>query len=272
MNPLDFVELVWSVQGQGFGFLSYRGAGQSLDWHDVSVTVPDEDPTLPDPVTNDVYFTPNLFSRPRRRNEFALPSRWLYADLDNVDPESIGHKDEKLRPDVAWRSSDSRYQAMWLVQRLEPATHERINKQLTYKVGADKGGWDLSQVLRVPGTLNHKYRVPQNVELLWFDPIPGRVVKGRGMAATGNGDGGGVPLRVVPIPGKRIPTFVRSRLRSPSAVGDRSRVLYKMEVELLAAHFSMDEVFTLLRGSVWNKFDDVGLSNDIRRVAARVAA
>jgi hypothetical protein len=40
---------------------------------------------------------------------------------------------------------------------IDPATAEQLNERLTYAMGADKSGWDLTQLLRPPGTQNHKY-------------------------------------------------------------------------------------------------------------------
>ena len=36
---------------------------------------------------------------------------------------------------------------------------------MTYTLGADKSGWDLTQVLRVPGTRNYKYPGGPTVEV-----------------------------------------------------------------------------------------------------------
>src|SRR4030095_13271805 len=58
----------------------------------------------------------------------------------------------------AWSASPQRYQAWWeLDHACSPKGIERLNRQMTYTLGADKSGWDLTQVLRVPGTRNYKY-------------------------------------------------------------------------------------------------------------------
>jgi hypothetical protein len=155
---------------------------------------------------------------------------------------------------------------MWLTQFLDVETHDRLNKQLTYLVHADKSGWDITQVLRLPGTVNHKYPNEPPVSLLWFE---GREVKVQGSGArvvTGEGP----LLRRVRVGRRGLPRYTRSRLRMLEAAGDRSKVLYRMQCELLGAGYSKDEIFTLLRESVWNKFDDKRLSEEIHRVAERV--
>jgi hypothetical protein len=109
--------------------------------------------------TNDVYFCPHGFSQPTRRKEFTVAPCCLYADLDEVDPEAIN-----WIPTIAIESSPGRYVGLWLT---DGTVSEDLNRRLTYAVGADRGGWDFTQVLRVPGTLNHKYLPSVPVRTLW---------------------------------------------------------------------------------------------------------
>lgn len=169
MDALEFLERVWGAQHSedryipAFAFLSLRSGPSS--WRDFAFKFPDESIELPDATLGDVYFCPNLFSRPRRRKGLVLPSRWLYADLDEVEPVK---SDAELSPTIAWESSPGRYQALWEIDRaLKEEAHSKLNRQLTYALGADKGGWDITQVLRVPGTVNHKYDEKPEVKLLW---------------------------------------------------------------------------------------------------------
>lgn len=169
MDALQFLYKIWGVQAEGmdegplFAFLSLRSGPDS--WRDLAFKFSGEEIELPDARLGDIYFCPNLFSRPRRRKGLCLPSCWLYADLDTVEPIN---NDAELSPTIAWESSPGRYQAAWQIDKhLQPSVHELLNKKLTYALGADKGGWDLTQVLRVPGTLNHKYDGKPKVKLLW---------------------------------------------------------------------------------------------------------
>lgn len=170
MDSLEFLEHVWRTQREGisshiscFAFLSLRQGPN--DWRDLAFKWGYDEIELPDATYGDVYFCPNLFSRPRRRKELVLPSVWLYADLDAVCPVQ---NDAEMSPTIAWESSPERYQALWeLDRRLGPAEHQDLNRKLTYALGADRGGWDITQVLRVPGTLNHKYKEKPEVKLLW---------------------------------------------------------------------------------------------------------
>jgi hypothetical protein len=86
-----------------------------------------------------IYFCPHGFNKPRRIKTNAVLPRCLYADLDEVHPRSC-----KPRPTIAITSSPGRYVGLWFTDR---AITEELNKRLTYHLGADRGGWDLSQVL-----------------------------------------------------------------------------------------------------------------------------
>jgi RepB DNA-primase from phage plasmid len=170
MDALEFLHAVWGKQGKGFVFLSLRTGPN--EWLDLSYKYPQDEIEIPDPKDGDVYFCPNMFSRPRRRKELVLPSCWLYADLDEKKPPrriTGSIQDEvALEPTMAWESSPERYQALWHIDKhLDRESHELLNRKLTYALGADKGGWDITQVLRVPGTLNHKYADKPEVKLLW---------------------------------------------------------------------------------------------------------
>lgn len=163
MDALKFLEHVWTEQGEGFAFVCLR-CGPTL-WRDLAFKFPRDPIELPDAALGDVYFCPNLFSRPCRRQGLVLPSCWLYADLDAVPPPQA---DAELSPTIAWESSPDRYQALWHIDKhLAAEAHSAVNRKLTYALGADKGGWDITQVLRVPGTINHKYAEKPEVKLLW---------------------------------------------------------------------------------------------------------
>lgn len=115
------------------------------------------------PRGHDIYFCP-LPSIDRRRKKTSFKrSRLLWADLDEASPKC------KPRPTIAWETSPGRYQALWFLEKSLPVSKiEIINKNLSYHLGADKGGWDLGQILRVPYTINYKPKYDRpTVTLLW---------------------------------------------------------------------------------------------------------
>jgi hypothetical protein len=70
------------------------------------------------------------------------------------------------RPTAVVISSQGREQYWWRLSRTEePEEGEELNRRLAYAMSADLAGWDLTQLLRVPGTRNRKYHDAPVVEL-----------------------------------------------------------------------------------------------------------
>lgn len=112
--------------------------------------------------TKDIYFCVNLLKAAKRKKENCLPTNVLWADLDEVNPSNL-----KIIPPVQIESSPGRFQALWrLSVKLDPWLAEEYSKRIAYSTGADKSGWDLTQLLRVPFTTNFKYSERPTVMLL----------------------------------------------------------------------------------------------------------
>lgn len=105
---------------------------------------------------HNVYVCPQLFDFPSRRKENVSVTPCAWADLDTCDP-SVLH----IPPSVVVRSSAGRYQAYWTFDRpVDPDDAEDLSRRIAYKhamQGADRSGWDLTQLLRMPFTYNYKY-------------------------------------------------------------------------------------------------------------------
>jgi hypothetical protein len=111
---------------------------------------------------DNVYFCVNLLSKRERKKENCLPTDLLWADLDAVNPDAI----QDYPPAIILRSSPGRWQAMWrMTTKVSAFQAEDYSRRLAYHLNADKSGWDLGQLLRVPLTINWKYNTPVQVEL-----------------------------------------------------------------------------------------------------------
>ena len=104
MNRIaDFLSNVWSRHPQpGYGTIAQNYATDT--WHERYVHCADV--RLRGSNVDDLYFTPCVFSRPNHRGPYVLPSRWLYADLDEVDPRGLH---SALTPTLAWETSPARF-------------------------------------------------------------------------------------------------------------------------------------------------------------------
>lgn len=213
-----------------------------------------------------VYFCATPFQRPQRKKSFVIGSRFLWADLDETKP-----RDCEIVPQIAWKSSDERYAALWTLDKFYDApTIEQRNKALSYNIGADKGGWDLTQVLRVPGTINHKYTPIARVRTLWFKTtqynlkkFPESVYK--------NLDPQGV---LHEYKNKIRPSTLRLLTAKRASEGKRSEVIWKINNDMAEQGFNAQIRFNLLKGSVWNKFagrhdEEVQLMREVEKVESR---
>jgi P4 family phage/plasmid primase-like protien len=110
----------------------------------------------------DVWHCAHLLTGRQRVKENAAPVVALYVDGDGAQvPENLP------QPTAVVRSSPGREQLYWrLSMPVPPEVGEDLNRRLAYAIGADKSGWDLTQLLRPPGTRNFKYPDAPLVEVV----------------------------------------------------------------------------------------------------------
>ena len=161
-----FVSSVWNrAAKRGYGSIQVKYPNRMTSQY---FSLPASTREIRDHLTNipaglDIYFCPLPSTEKKRRKTSFTHSRLLWADLDEASPKC------KPKPTIAWETSPGRYQALWFLNKTLTAIQtETINKSLSYALGADKGGWDLGQILRVPYTTNYKPQYDRpTVNLLW---------------------------------------------------------------------------------------------------------
>ncbi|MGE3074469.1 MAG: phage/plasmid primase, P4 family [Dehalococcoidia bacterium] len=101
----------------------------------------------------DLYFCAHLLSSRQRKKQYASPVQALWADGDGAQiPAGFP------APTAVVRSSNDRHHYYWRLDGpVEPEVAQEMNRRIASEIGADLSGWDLTQLLRVPGTRNHKY-------------------------------------------------------------------------------------------------------------------
>jgi len=101
----------------------------------------------------EVYFCAHLLTRPKRIKENAASVHALWGDLDGCAVPN-----RELEPTAVVESSPGRYHCYWrLTDSIAPESAELLNRRMALEIGADTSGFDLTQLLRVPGTTNHKH-------------------------------------------------------------------------------------------------------------------
>lgn len=109
-----------------------------------------------------VYFCISLLRKKERKKENCPSTALVWADLDEVTPESLGN----FLPPITVESSDGRWQAYWRMSTtVPPLQAEEYSRRIAYHAGADTSGWDLVQLMRVPMTRNFKHEPAQAVLL-----------------------------------------------------------------------------------------------------------
>lgn len=110
----------------------------------------------------EVYQCAHLLMSRRRVKASAAPLAACYVDGDGA---KVGGR--MPRPTAVVVSSPGREQYWWRLSRpVTPEKGEGFNRRLAYAMAADLSGWDLTQLLRVPGTRNRKYPDAPVVELV----------------------------------------------------------------------------------------------------------
>ena len=287
LETIEFLDLVWGEE-ECYVDLPSKAGGHWIPWiaewpTDRVLVRRRVDSCLED--EEDIYFSAARFSSKGRRLADVLPTRWLWADLDRVDP--VFFDSDYLLPTIAWESSEGRYQCMWLLSReLKPSIQTKLNQRLNYAVNADRGGWGLTKVLRPPGTKNFKYDPVAPVELLWYNSelvyqpteVRDAVVRIEEEEALADGKGR-VARRLRRVEAtsdhaRRIPGRARSLLATPTEmvqVGERSERLWELEKLLAEAGFPEEEIFNLVWPCSWNKHREVRTGEDrLRKEIAKV--
>lgn len=258
MDATKLLQAIWGKQN-GYVFLPTK---KGKAWHENGYKYPEEFDKVCKHVESedavDKYWCPMVFTEPQRKKEYALQPSVLWADLDLVNPTTLG----ELEPTIAWKSSEDRYQCLWaIVEDKEGYDFEGVNKSLTYKIGADKSGWDYTQVLRIPGSMNYKYDPPQRGKFLWarkkYFNIS-EVSKTCGMSTTSTSP---MPDETIDalVDGYDIPERTAELLACTEdevVKGERSDRLWEIETSLLEVGVPVADVIKIIKLCAWNKFKD----------------
>jgi hypothetical protein len=181
-QQLKLLTAIWRLDRDGWVFMPWidgsirdRNERRRRGWHEgPAFKWPEDRSKILDHLRghedDDLYFCPQIFNGRKRDADLVDQEQTLYADLDDrLHPDDCESKGVP-QPSLAWETSPGRYQAAWLMRLPKTgATWPGFeNHRLTDHLGADPGGWDATQVLRVPGRRNHKpdYDTPQQGRFL----------------------------------------------------------------------------------------------------------
>ena len=172
-----FLKAAFGPESQGYlciAFLAIGNGAQKRDMTERFFVYPDQIEEAARAASDgkynaDVYYCPQLFESARRRKDNVKVCPTVWADLDECPPDKL-----QITPTYLIESSPGRYQGLWsLAHALPPHLAEDISKRLAYfhaEDGCDRSGWDLTQLLRLPGTFNYKYTDKPMVHIAKFSP------------------------------------------------------------------------------------------------------
>lgn len=175
--------------------------------------------------SRNLWFCVNILSHPERKKEFCLNHNLVWADLDTCNPDLVEPK-----PSLIINSSPGRYQALWRIDQVVPTSvAEDYSKRIAYlykQNGADPSGWDLTQLLRVPFTVNFKYETRPLITL-----NPGGNVE---VAVTDFEE-----MEQAPITG--VDESIGNDLPEPGDLPDVTQIIYKYQTWLERSFFELYE-------------------------------
>jgi ribosomal protein S25 len=221
------------------------------------------------------YYCPQLLATKRRSKDSVKTCPSIWADLDTCEPENL-----LVQPSMVVESSPGRYQALWFLEDvMPPQVAEDISRRIAYyhaPQGADKSGWDLSQLLRIPYTPNYKYGIvdPQQVVILKLSNALYRESEFDCYPNVAGMQHLGIPMP----PEDHLPTdnpvdMMQSKRMSlnPTAFhlfeeepeNDWSSALWNFQLYLYEAGFSREEVFHIAKVAACNKYKRDNRASDL---------
>lgn len=120
----------------------------------------------------DVYICPSLFKANNVKKEGFKSSNVVWVDFDG---NYTGNFRGLPQPNLVVQSSvGNRAHCYWKLDHTntDSVLLEDLNKRLAIYLETDDSGWDCTQLLRPPGTINHKRELPVHVVSLQGEPVP----------------------------------------------------------------------------------------------------
>lgn len=219
-------------------------------------------------MTHDVYYCPHLLITDKRVKENVQEAPAAWADLDTCPVDVL-----LIPPSVITETSEGKTQGLWLFEEpVNSADAEDISKRIAYhhaEDGCDRSGWDLTQLLRVPLTYNHKYTRSQGsalpVEVLKARPEERHTLETFNVyEKVEDNDHVDIPFDEANFPDKDADAIIDEyrvhlnpralQLYETEPTTDWSRALWEMELSMFESGMSREEVFIVAKVAACNKY------------------
>lgn len=257
---------------------------KSGEWNQRFFQWPSEIQTLQDWITSsahdgNVYLAPGLFSEKKADKESFKHANVAWVEFDGT--AKIDFKDIPEPDAIVQTSTESHVHCYWKITKANAESIENINRRLTYHLRADNSGWDCTQVLRPPGTLNHKHTKPLETKLIrlhhplfkrdmaMFDSAP--EVEKPPLVLTYDT----LPDPTVVLQKSKLSEDVKNMVTKEMAIkGNRSTFLMRLGYLLAGSDLQEEEIVSLLYVADARIKKFVGRSDQLLRLAeiASIAA
>lgn len=160
----EFFRFMWGTQ-EGYAYSPLKDPKNNENWETHFFAWPAEEAKLIQHVlintaATEVYFGPALYKTPTDPvPENILGSNVFWAEFDGNAPKGGILGDKVPHPTMRVKSSsDGHEHFYWHLDHFETDRNkiEQVNRSIAYILQADTSGWDSTQILRPPGTKNHK--------------------------------------------------------------------------------------------------------------------
>jgi uncharacterized protein DUF3987 len=274
-----FFKLLFGSEVDGYICIAF--ASKQAGWREEFYHYPAELPRMVASIERNyrlanAYFCPQLLKdnvippgrKSARYKENVKVCTAAWADLDACKPELL-----LVQPSIVMMSSADRYQALWVFKEpQDPEVAEQISLNIAYHHvpdGADSGGWDLTQYLRIPYTYNLKpERGSAQVLVTSASRTTYRVEDFSGYVEARRSRYKAEPMPEITSVEAPLDTLQRYR-RSLNPVvfsifsvepnvskedGGWSKVLWQLEMLCFEAGMTREEVFTIASNAACNKY------------------
>ena len=216
---------------------------------------------------HNVWFCPHLFDTRRRKKENVSYTPCAWSDLDTCQPDELF-----MKPSILIESSPGRFQGLWMFdEEVDPDDAENISQRIAYghaDNGADRSGWDLTQLLRLPFTYNYKYATTPTVQIVEIDKVKYSLTDFDEFYDTVQGfQHIDVPMPTEFIDGEELlqkerlklnPTIWRLYQEPLPEDASWSEPLWKLEMLLFEAGFNAQQVMSIVMNAACNKYEKRG--------------
>jgi len=242
-------------------------------WFDWPVAKADMQTFIASIADKDVCVTTATYTMDRRTPEYTDKTQVIWMDSDVCEGEHY-----RVEPTWTVTTSNGRWQHFWaLTEPISALEASELSHRMSLaheRDGADPSSWPANKIMRVPGTMNTSHGFPTRVratssgQIYTYDEVlaPYKDVELPSRALVRE-----IPeLSVDELPpygnvtAKLTPELLELALTEPKPDQDRSRLRYKLLLELFRAGLSFEEVLSVAWHAPacrkWSEEDPRGLA------------